>query len=191
MPFCWAFPHADVHKRCGACSAGSRPGKAPIKREGQVAWRSCGFPAFKWHFWGARNITYFCSKCTAAPGCPREGRGHRPLPRGYPNIPHHHALGHASATPCKLAHLNNSHNPPPPNPGTWGDASSSPGPSAPSLLGGGCKIGGGGASSPQLGSDQTGRGVPSPPLSAPAGFCWRSGGRGVPRAGASLGNYVM
>uniref|UniRef100_A0A8C5JHA9 Uncharacterized protein n=1 Tax=Junco hyemalis TaxID=40217 RepID=A0A8C5JHA9_JUNHY len=29
------------------------------------------------------------------------------------------------------------------------------------------------------------------PGHAPAGLCWRSGGRGVPRAGASLGNYVM
>jgi len=54
----------------------------------------------------------------------------------------------------------------------------------------GCEMAGG-ASSPQLGSDQTGRGVPSPPLSAPAGFCRRAGGRGVPRAGASLGHYVM
>lgn len=45
-------PRAGSHKRCGACSTGSHPGKAPIKREGQAAQRSYGFPAFKRHFFG-------------------------------------------------------------------------------------------------------------------------------------------
>lgn len=83
-------------------------------------------------FW-ARNIPCFCTRDSTAPGHPWEGRGTQPLLQGYPNIPRHNAQGRTSATPCKLAHLNNSHNPP--TPGTQGDASSSRDLSAPPSFG--------------------------------------------------------